>query len=126
MKGRDYARFGQKGKVPRMPHSLKRALWLLSLAFFGLAVFGQGSNAWSQRAAYLVQAKADVDGDGRIDEVRIDDMGTITVHITGRKDAGAWTALAASGKLVGGALGQNVLQRAGGRNQSICARWREE
>lgn len=60
--------------------------------------------AQAQKAAYVVQSKSDVDGDGRADEVRIDDLGTISVSIAGRADAGAWTALAASGKVVGGSL----------------------
>jgi hypothetical protein len=104
MKGRHYAREGLQGKVPGMTHSRSRALPLLSLFCFGLWTFGHNSEAWSQRAAYVVQSKADIDGDGRADEVRLDDMGTITVHIAGRPKAGAWTALAAAGKIVGGSI----------------------
>jgi hypothetical protein len=62
------------------------------------------SRASAQKAAYLVQSKTDVDGDGKVDEVRIDDMGTISVDIAGRLQDGAWTALAATGKLIGGSL----------------------
>ncbi len=82
----------------RLPHA---ALWL---AACGLVMTGHLSSAWSQKAAYLVQSKVDVDGDGRIDELRIDEGGTISVDIAGRAKDGAWTALAASGKIVGGSL----------------------
>ena len=69
-----------------------------------LFLVGRPPEAWAQKAAYVVQSAADVDGDGRADDLRIDEMGTINISITGRANAGAWTALAASGKVVGGSL----------------------
>tara|TARA_R110002096_G_scaffold44526_8_gene120302 strand:+ start:119462 stop:122122 length:2661 start_codon:yes stop_codon:yes gene_type:complete len=97
--GRHYARKVMRGKVPAMSRSL---LWraVLTLALPA----AMASDASAQRPTASVVSKVDVNGDTRPDEVRIDEDGSITVHITGDDDAGAWTPLAATGKVVGGSI----------------------
>ncbi|MCP4444188.1 MAG: hypothetical protein GY811_02435 [Myxococcales bacterium] len=80
---------------------LRYALW--SAAAMALQVVA-AHPAHSQRPTAKVTSRADVNGDSRADEVRIDVDGSITVHIVGDESAGAWTPLAASGKVVGGSI----------------------
>ncbi len=88
-----------RGKVPAMYRSL---LWRAAvvLALSTVAV----NQASAQRRTAAVVKNADVNGDARPDEVRIDEDGSITVHVTGDEAAGAWTPLAASGKVIGGSI----------------------
>ena len=78
------------------------ALWRAALVV--LLPLALVSTAHGQRPTAKVTARVDVDGDGKPDEVRIDEDGSITVHISGNDAAGAWTPLAASGKVVGGTI----------------------
>lgn len=88
-----------RGKVPAMSRSL---LWCAALLLALPA--SMATTAHAQRPTASVVAKVQVGGDARPDEVRIDEDGSITVYITGDESAGAWTPLAASGKVVGGSI----------------------
>ncbi|MBL4633202.1 MAG: HEAT repeat domain-containing protein, partial [Kofleriaceae bacterium] len=63
-----------------------------------------GGESEAQKEVAIVQHKVDLNGDGHVDELRIDDLGIISVLITGSEDDGAWTPLAANGKIVGGSF----------------------
>ncbi len=69
-----------------------------------LVILALSPNANAQRPTAKVTSRVDVNADGRVDEIRIAEDGGITVLITGDESAGAWTPLAASGKVVGGSI----------------------
>ncbi len=62
------------------------------------------SDAHAQKEVAVVRKMVDLNGDGKKDELRIDDLGTISILIAGDESAGAWTPLAAQGKLIGGSF----------------------
>src|SRR5690606_23762536 len=69
-----------------------------------LAALVVPARALAQKATSVAKASIDLDGDGHSDELRIDEMGNISVHLSGSKDAGASTTLQAIGKVVDGSV----------------------
>ena len=63
-----------------------------------------GSRASAQRATAVANLELDLNADGKSDELRIVEVGTISVLITGAPKAGAWTPLAGMGKVISGKL----------------------
>lgn len=78
-------------------------VFVTALALLASSV-SQEREALAQKQVAVAEHKVDLNGDGKIDELRIDDLGIISVLITGDQSAGAWTPLAAQGKIIGGSI----------------------
>lgn len=71
---------------------------------FMLASLASASAAQAQETTAVVTSKVDLNGDGRLDELRLDQSGKVSAHITGQGAASAATTLQAEGKVVGGSF----------------------